>query len=189
MFVRSGVILLLIIMASCTTVTFHELHTEGINYLKLHRFNWALESFLEAEELEPSNVKLLSDISYVYYKIGKYEASIKYTNKVLKIEPDNIKALQRKAVSYRKLGNYSKSINSLETLLSLNQTDYVTLYLLARNKFDLKQYQESITLLASVTSIISTIDKSGLPDREKKNIRKIERNIVTMKNKINRNIK
>lgn len=66
-----------------------------------------MKDYEKSLELDPHNVKTLSNLGYSLAKMGNYsEAILKYTQ-VLHLDKGNVHALHNRGISYDKQGNVS----------------------------------------------------------------------------------
>lgn len=178
---NSRLLFLVTIISGCVSMSsFHELHSEGLKDLKFYRFEWALESFLEAEKMDSNHKYLQHDIAYTLFKLGRYEDSIVYTNKILSNEPNNIKAIKRKALSYRRLAKYDQSSDLYEKAIDIDNDDYYAVSNIARNRCDQMKYNMCIDAIRKFRGIVAAFDRTVIPEREKELIRKIEKSMLAL---------
>jgi lipoprotein NlpI len=68
-----------------------------------------VNDYEQSLELDPQNVKTLSNLGYSLAKMENYsEAILKYT-RVLDLDPSNVHALHNRGISYDKQGSVSVS--------------------------------------------------------------------------------
>ena len=65
----------------------------GYSYLKVDKKVKALESFLQARNVNPINLKTLFAIAKISIKTKKYDLALKIYNEILEYYPENLKAL------------------------------------------------------------------------------------------------
>lgn len=83
--------------------------------------NLALQSYLTANSLEPSNPRLLASVGAVYYAIENYNQARTYFERAILLKTDYAAAWYNYAKTLEKLGNYVQAYNSVQRVLSLLQ--------------------------------------------------------------------
>ena len=119
-------------------------------------------------------------LAYALYKVGRVEESIIYSDKILSLDPIDFYALKRKALSLRILDNFEESNEILSKLLKLNPLEYNAVVILAKNYYTQKKYDASLNAIAQFREVISEIDRSIIPEKEKASIRKIEQEMIVL---------
>jgi len=177
---RILVLFAMLVVISCVSKGFNELYSEGMNDAKYGRYEWAIDTLQKAENIDPKNKFLLSDISYVYFKMGKMKESIEYSDKVLSQDIGYYRAYRRKALSYRKLKEYEKSIQSLEKLLELDPKDAGAIYIIAKNYYDLKSFSKCIDTIKQFRELVAKLRNDQPSEKQKNYLQGLEREIDSM---------
>ena len=108
------------------------------------RFNEAIIYLDKILELEPENVKALTNKAGLLAQLGNYSKSIILSNKVLEIDPERISALTNKAISLKMLKEYEESFLTYSKIMVLEPEN--------------KAVQKSRANLLSATPTISIND-------------------------------
>jgi len=85
----------------------------GLCYSKLNPKGEESENyFKKALKLNPTDIKMLVNIGWNYYKIGEFKKCIEYNKKAIKIDANNTMAGFNIAISYLRLNQIELSYNS-----------------------------------------------------------------------------
>jgi len=87
-------------------------YRKGVNRLK--NFNKANSG---DEQVKALLLTLQTNLSMMFFKLGKHRQSRDVASKALEIDPDHVKARYRRAVAHRKLGNSEEAVDDLKTAL------------------------------------------------------------------------
>ena len=69
-----------------------------------------------AIKIQPNNIKALTLISSISFKIKNYQISLYYTNLILESDPSNIEALNIKSVTLLSIGKFRDALKALKEL-------------------------------------------------------------------------
>ncbi len=92
---------------------------------RLHRFEEAIDNFLQALEFSGPQTDLLNELSICTMETGDLDASREYLEKALKIEPDNVKILSNLGIVALKSGNRTDAIVYFRKVLDLEPDDSI----------------------------------------------------------------
>jgi tetratricopeptide (TPR) repeat protein len=114
--------------------------------------NWseALDSLLQARELQPYNADLLTAIGGVHIQMGKFNDSLQYYQEALRLQPYSAQAHQNLANAYAIMGQYSEAETSYRRALELDEDDRFSWLGLARVCIVQGKYQEGVEILAAL---------------------------------------
>jgi|SRR5665213_488053 len=68
-----------------------------------------LQSCNKAEQLDPANYFILSNIGFIYYEVGRFKEAIAYFDRSLKLLPNDAKTLYGRGKAEEKLGQAAES--------------------------------------------------------------------------------
>ena len=92
----------------------------GLGYDELGRHELAIEEFLAAHQLDPTNVEALSYLAATYGALGRFTKADRAIDRAIRIDPGNVQARVGKAIlSYRK-GLYTEAEVQLKEICDRN---------------------------------------------------------------------
>ena len=92
----------------------------GLEYNELGRHELAIEEFLAAHQLDPTNVEALSYLAATYGALGRFTKADRAIDRAIRIDPVNVQARVGEAIlSYRK-GLYSEAEVQLKEICDRN---------------------------------------------------------------------
>jgi len=89
-------------------------------------------NLMKAEELEPTNEKILVQIGEVYFELDNFDRAIEYFKKATEINPSSIPAWFQLAKSYEEKQDFQQSIDSYAKVVEINPDNVLGYYNLAR---------------------------------------------------------
>jgi tetratricopeptide (TPR) repeat protein len=138
----------------------------GLCCRKLGRNGEALDSYLQALNIEPGNVHTSMMIAHCYLDLREYEEALNYYFRVEYHEPGNLNILRPIAYCYFALGRFEESSKYYERLSAgkLTGHDYINLGHLSlcrgERKEAVKHYRESILIgKLTIDELISVINE------------------------------
>lgn len=94
-------------------------YTEGKKELANYQFKKALDHFKSCQTTTQTN----KDIAYCYFKLGQFNQSMLYYNKVLEEDSQNINALNQLANIFSKTYDYKSCISQYQKLIEIDSTN------------------------------------------------------------------
>ena len=88
----------------------------------------SLDAYEEASLLDPDNVEILLDWSFVYYEQGEHEKALDIIISALSDIPDEADLYYRATAYLLALGKYKEAYNHLENALILNYEKHTELF-------------------------------------------------------------
>ena len=120
----------------------------GITYSQMGEDSLAVETYLEAMEIAPQDLKLKTILGALYYKNAKYEKSIEVLKKVVEEADPNSKeyadAMISMAFSYDFLGESEKAKETYLSALKKVPNNKDIVFNLGRLNFMQKNYEDAI---------------------------------------------
>lgn len=68
---------------------FDAIYNKGITLISMNEYQEALDALLAFHNLRPEDIEVMMDIAHCYYKLGNYEHSKTWTDKILSKEPEH----------------------------------------------------------------------------------------------------
>jgi tetratricopeptide (TPR) repeat protein len=92
---------------------------KGNKYFKRKDFKSALKMYLEALELMPHVVAILTNIVQAHIKLDDLEMAREFCDRALFLDEGNVKAFSRRALCSRKVGDYAAAVKDLKSALEV----------------------------------------------------------------------
>lgn len=89
---------------------------KGIDIYRLGKFEEAIETFMQALEISPTNTSVLSNIGSCYLSLGENDLAIEYLEKALEVDPKFMQANYNLANVYFNMGNFYKAAKHYENI-------------------------------------------------------------------------
>lgn len=108
-----------------------DLHMQiAISYMNSGRYPQALTELLQAEEIDPQDAVVQSNLGYVYYMRESYELAENHFKKAISLKPNFSDAKNSLARVYIETGDYKKAESLLKEVLNdLTYVDYTKAYI------------------------------------------------------------
>lgn len=116
-------------------------------------FIGAVENYRTALKFDKS-AGIYRALAEVYFKISKFDESLKEIKNALKIEPDNEEYLEIMANDYIALKEFKKAVDSYEKIISIDSNYTYGLYSLARLYQELNLPSKAIVIYEKITNKI-----------------------------------
>lgn len=97
--------------------------------------NFAVQTYLQAVSLDPTNPTLRISLGGVYYALGRFDDAIEAFKLAVLAKPDLANAHYNLAIAYREKKDYANAIKEMNSVLSLVEKDSQD-YTLARTTLD-----------------------------------------------------
>lgn len=97
------------------------LYNIGLTFEHQSNYEPAIQYFIEAYKLDPSNYTILFDLAFCYDQLNQLEQSITFYNKYLDEEPYSDIAWFNLATVYNKAENFEKSIEAYDFVIAINE--------------------------------------------------------------------
>ncbi len=97
--------------------------------------NFAVQTYLQAVSLDPTNPSLRISLGGVYYALGRYDDAIDAFKLAVLAKPDLANAHYNLAIAYREKKDFDSAIREMNVVLGLVQKDSQD-YTLAKNTLD-----------------------------------------------------
>lgn len=94
-------------------------NNRGHYYWDRANYELALESYLEAIDLDPNDAILWGNACSAAFNLGEYEDALDYCDESLDISPEDAYALDYRSASYSALGEYDDALDDFELLTEL----------------------------------------------------------------------
>lgn len=94
-------------------------------------YKQAIDHYLKALELEPTNYIVMNNISGVYIRLKLFKEALSYANKALDIKANYVPSLINAGISHVSLGSLSEGEDFLAKAVTLDPLNKVALYNLA----------------------------------------------------------
>ena len=88
----------------------------------------SLDAYEEASMLDPENLDIIMDWSYIYYEQGEYEKALEIVVNSLEDMPNEADLYYRATAYLLSLGKYKEAYNYLENALVLNYDKHIELF-------------------------------------------------------------
>ena len=142
----------------------------GIAYIEKQDWKNAIDCFLKVKDdltyLTPQYP--LTNLGFVYYKMGDYQKAIKYLKEAIELKPDFPKAHHNLGLVYMATGDYAKAVSSIKRAVEL-APDEAPLYLDLGKAYKLDQeynkayqaFKKAASLAKDNTSLKKEADKEA----------------------------
>ncbi|CAI9285581.1 unnamed protein product [Lactuca saligna] len=101
----------------------NKLFGDGLYEEALLKYDYAIQLAPEISSLSEIRSICHNNRATCFFKLGKYEESIKECTKALELNPTYMKALVRKAEAHEKLENYEDAIAGMKKILELDPSN------------------------------------------------------------------
>ncbi|CAH1420109.1 unnamed protein product [Lactuca virosa] len=101
----------------------NKLFGDGLYEEALLKYDYAIQLAPEISSLSEIRSICHNNRATCFFKLGKYEESIKECTKALELNPNYMKALLRKAEAHEKLENYEDAIAGMKKILELDPSN------------------------------------------------------------------
>jgi tetratricopeptide (TPR) repeat protein len=149
----------------------------GIGHAVGKRYDEALTAWHNALKHEPNNPELHSNIGYVYYRKGDWQAAIKYFMTAHRIAPRDAEVLGALGLCFARANMMHQSITSFQQSLALNPRSPVTHSNLGLAYYIHKQVEKAI----EHWRIVSQLDSDYARRKEEEEQRSFDDASVAMK--------
>ena len=96
---------------------------KGNEYVKLKKYQEALDCYTKAIEYDSNNEVFYSNRSLMHNNLGNFQKAIKDAEKALSLKPDYIKAYLRKGNALEGLKKYQEAFNAYKSGLEIDPND------------------------------------------------------------------
>lgn len=120
---------------------------QGSRYLARRKYEQAIESFVEAFQLEPSRLDGRLNMGAAYFLAGQPSEAIPHLKYVLALEPQNTAALLNLAAAYDGNGQLPESVEILERLVHDRPQWRDAHYNLAVGYYKMERFDDAMTAL------------------------------------------
>lgn len=125
----------------------------GVDHLKQHRYEAAIEVFTELIELDPDNPDVYKNRGVAHMKLSQYDAAIQDFEKTKQMMPD-LKGLHSNlGVAWYYKGEYETAISHYDTEIRLSPDSHYAYFNRAICWAELKQYDKSLDDIGQTLSL------------------------------------
>ena len=127
-----------------TASTEKQLFETGVDHLKQHRYDAAIEVFTELIELDPDNPDAYKNRGVAHMKLSQYDAAIQDFEKTKQMMPDLKGLNSNMGVAWYYKGEYEKAIASYDREIALSPDSHYAFFNRAICWAELKKYDKSM---------------------------------------------
>ena len=141
-------ILTVFVLVLCASYSYaqtaDDLLIKGIEYHDSGEYDKAIETYLEALEIEPKSDLINYEIALSYFSDGQNEKAIIYANKVIKLKSEHIvQAYVVKGSALDELGRTKESIKLFEKAIKKHKDSYLLYFNLALNYYQIYELDKA----------------------------------------------
>ena len=119
-------------------------------YIAMDKEALALAPLLEAANLAPNDISVLSSLTNFYINQRKFSDAEQHLTKLLTLASENSRVWNLHASFHSALGNHQKALTSLETAYALVPEDPVIMRALSHKYTNLRMYDKALTLVNEI---------------------------------------
>lgn len=93
---------------------------QGQRYLKMKRYEKAVESFTSAIRMQPNTAQFYNDRGYAYDNLGEHDRAIEDCDKAIELNPQYANAYNNRGYVYGELEEYEKAIADYDKAIELD---------------------------------------------------------------------
>jgi tetratricopeptide (TPR) repeat protein len=108
------------------------MHTLGLLYQKVGRYNEARATYLEAVEIDSTYAPALRDLGGLYFKAKQYDRAARVYLRYVLIERGDVEALLNLAEACTNIGRYGQAVEAAKTALEFDSSRTDVKFALAR---------------------------------------------------------
>ncbi len=131
-----------------------QLFETGIDHMKQHRYEAAVDVFTELIELDPDNPDAYKNRGVAYMKLSQYDPAIRDFEKTRQLMPD-LKGLHSNlGVAWYYKGEYEKAIANYDMEIALSPDSHYTYFNRAISWAELKEFDKSLEDIARTLTLV-----------------------------------
>lgn len=149
-------ICLFVCLLSTTVFAFQQkpLFETGIDHMKQHRYEAAVDVFTELIEQDPDNPDAYKNRGVAYMKLSQYDPAIRDFEKTRQLIPD-LKGLHSNlGVAWYYKGEYEKAIENYDKEIALSPDSHYTYFNRAISWAELREFDKSLEDIARTLALV-----------------------------------
>lgn len=123
---------------------------KGLVYSNLQNYQEAVKAFSEANNLQPGNIEILSEMAESLSVLGNYQDASYYFQKAAKLQPNNLPVLARLGRNYISLKDFKRAYTCFSDVYSKDSTNVYWNKQLAFCAFRTGKKEQAICLYENV---------------------------------------